>query len=165
MNVAVKTFIMGLVVLSLSPFSVLAQAPSADSYVGLGMDSNLADLVVNQGIIQTMTVTDNDAQDNTLSIAEIVGGITVHTSVTGAGTVTTDTAANIIAGSGGTKLTKDNDCITHFYVNDGTQTLTFAGGTGVTLSDAGQTVAANESAILLLCRTSSSAVKLHIFGA
>lgn len=147
-----------------SAHSAVAQAPSVERFVGLGMDSALASEVARQGIIRTHTVTDNDAQNNTLSIAEIVGGITVHTSVTGAGTVTTDTAVNIIAGSGGLQLKKNNDCIIHYYVNDGTQTLTFAGGTDVTVSDTGQTMAANEAATLLFCRTSATEVTMHIVG-
>ena len=153
-----------LTVLLLSASIAFAQAPTKNSMVGVGFTDTQANVLVNQGIVRTMTVTDNDAQNNTLSIAEIVGGITVHTSVTGGGTVTTDTAANIIAGSGGIKLTKNSDCISHFYVNDGSQTLTFAGGSGVTVSDTGNTILTNESAMLVFCRTSSTAVTMHIIG-
>ena len=112
---------------------------------------------------QILTVTDVDAQNNTLDVAELVTGITVHTSVTGGGTVTTDTAALIIAGASSVGiLDTDNECYQHYYINDGTQTLTFAGGTGVTVSDTGNTILTNEAAILLFCRTSSSAITMHI---
>lgn len=122
---------------------------------------------VGSGLLRNIyTVTDNDAQDNTLTVAELVGGITVHTSTTGGGTVTTDTAANIIAGNSGVgALDTNGECYTHLYINDGDQTLTFAGGTNVTIADTGETIATNEAAILYVCRTSSSAVTVYIVGA
>jgi len=123
-------------------------------------------LLVSAGHIRNkLSVTNNDAQNNTLTVAELVGGITVHTSTTGGGTVTTDTAVNIIAGSGGVgALTADGQCYEHYYINDGDQTLTFAGGTGVTISDTGQTVGSDESALLLVCRASSTTVTVYIIG-
>jgi uncharacterized lipoprotein NlpE involved in copper resistance len=115
---------------------------------------------------EVMTAADVDAQNNTLTVAQIVGGIVVHTSVTGGGTVTTDTAANIIAGASGVgALTANGQSIMMFYVNDGTQTLTFAGGTSVTVADTGQTIAADESAIVVFLRTSGTAVTAYILGA
>jgi len=113
-----------------------------------------------------MTATDVDAQTNTLTVAQIVGGIVVHTSVTGSGTVTTDTAVNIIAGSNGDGiLTNVGDTEICYYINDGDQTLTFAGGTDVTVADTGQTVAANESAILLFRKTAATTVTMYVIGA
>jgi hypothetical protein len=124
-------------------------------------------LLVTAGRIrEVLTPTDVDAQDNTLVVAQIAGGIVVHTSVTGAGTVTTDTAANIIAGSSGVgALTANGQCIACYYINDGDQTLTFAGGTDVTVADTGQTIAAHEAALLIFRRTSATAVTLYIIGA
>lgn len=117
-------------------------------------------------LTKIITVTNNDAQNNTLSVAELVGGVTVHTSVTGGGTVTTDTAANIIAGSSDVGVLGTNgQCYMHWYINDGNQTLTFAGGEGVTISDTGQTLAANEAAVLLVCRASATTVTVYIVGA
>jgi hypothetical protein len=52
-----------------------------------------------------------------------------------------------------------------YYVNDGNQTATFDGGTGVTIVDATQTVATKKSAILLFYRVSATAVTCFIFGA
>jgi len=115
---------------------------------------------------EVLTPVDVDAQNNTLTVAQIVAGIVVHTSVTGAGTVTTDTAANIIAGSGGVGALKNNgETISCRYINDGTQTLTLSAGTGVTIADAGQTIAADEAALLLFRRTSATAVTVYIIGA
>lgn len=123
-------------------------------------------VTANGFLTKVMSATDVDAQNNTLTVAQIAGGIVVHTSVTGAGTVTTDTAANIIAGASGVgALEQDGETVQCYYVNDGSQTLTFSGGTGVTVADTGQTIAADESAILLFRRASATTVTLYIFGA
>ena len=119
----------------------------------------------NGNVIKTLTVTDVNTQNDTMTVAEIVTGIYVHTSVTGGGTITTDTAANIIAGATSVgALTADNDCYQTYYINDGDQTVTFAGGDSVTVADTGQTIAENESAILLWCRATDATVKLYIIG-
>lgn len=124
-------------------------------------------LLVTAGRIrEVMTPTDVDAQNNTLTVAQIVGGIVVHTSVTGGGTVTTDTAVNIVAGSAGVgALTADGQCIICHYINDGTQVLTFAGDTGVTIADTGQTIGADEAAYIIFRRTSATTVVAYIVGA
>ena len=108
---------------------------------------------------EIMTVVNDDSQDMTLAAADILAGINVHTSVTSGGTVTSDTAANIIAN---VPLSADNECILSYYINDGSQTVTFAGGTGVTVADTGNTVLTNEAAVLLWRRTSATAVTLYI---
>jgi len=95
----------------------------------------------------------------TLAAADILAGINVHTSASSGGTVTSDTAANIIAN---VPLGKDNESITSYYINDGDQTCTFTGGTGVTVADTGNTVLINEAAVLVWRRTSSTAVTLYI---
>lgn len=132
-----------------------------------GITITAGGLLVTAGRIrEVMTPTDVDAQNNTLTVAQIVDGIVVHTSVTAAGTVTTDTATAIVAGASGVgALTANGQTIKCYYVNDGTQVLTFAGGTGVTVADTGQTIGADEAAILLFRRTSATAVTLYILGA
>ena len=112
-------------------------------------------------VTEVLTVTDDNAQHLTLAAEDIKGGINVHTSATGGGTVTVDTAANIIAK---VPLTEDNQCITSYYINDGDQTATFAADSGatVTIADAGNTVLINEAAVLLWRRTSATAVTLYI---
>lgn len=111
---------------------------------------------------EVLSLTDNDAQHNTLSAAEILGGLVVHTSTGGGGNVTTDTAANIIAGI---PLEENGQAIACYYINDGDQTLTPVGGDGVTVADDGQTIAANEAAILLFRRVSATAVTVYVIGA
>ena len=108
---------------------------------------------------EILTVVDDDSRHMTLAAADILAGINVHTSASSGGTVTTDTAANIIAN---VPLGKDNESITSYYINDGDQTATFAGGTGVTVADTGNTVLTNEAAVLVWRRTSSTAVTLYI---
>jgi hypothetical protein len=112
-------------------------------------------------VTEVLTVTDDNTQNMTLAAEDIKGGINVHTSTTGGGTVTVDTAANIIAK---VPLTEDNQCITSYYINDGDQTATFAADSGatVTIADAGNTVLINEAAVLLWRRTSATAVTLYI---
>src|SRR3990167_501590 len=115
---------------------------------------------------EVMTPTDVDTQNHTLTVAQIVGGIVVHTSVTGLGTITTDTAANIIAGSSGKGvLAADGESIICWYINDGTQVLTFVGGSNVTIADSGQTIGNQESALLLFRRASSTTVTMYHIGA
>jgi len=128
---------------------------------------NAGGVTVRSGRFQEkLSATTVNTQNNTLTVAQAVGGVVVHASVTGAGTVTTDTAANLIAGSNGVgALTSDGQCYSVYYINTGSQTLTLAGGTGVTIVDSGQTIGDNESAILLICRTSSTAVSVYHFGA
>jgi len=127
---------------------------------GLHQVSGTGGLNLNEGRLrEAMTATDVDAQNNTLTAAQINAGIVVHTSVTGGGTVTTDTAANIISNCG---LDENNQVIKVYYVNDGDQTLTFAGGSGVTIADTGSTILTNEAAMVLFQRTSSTAVKAFV---
>jgi hypothetical protein len=132
-----------------------------------GVTVTAGGLLVTAGRIrEVLTPADVDTQDNTLTVAQIVGGMVVHTSTTGGGTVTTDTAVNIIAGAGGVgALTADGQTIICYYINDGDQTLTLAGGNDVTFADVGQTIAASESALVLFRRVTSSTVAAYIVGA
>ena len=110
-------------------------------------------------ITETLTTVNDDSQNMTLAAADIKAGINIHTTATGGGTVTVDTAANIIAN---VPLTADNECCVSYYINDGDQTATFAVASGTTISDVGNTVPTNTAATLLWQRTSSTAVVLHI---
>jgi hypothetical protein len=110
-------------------------------------------------ITETLTAVDDNSQNMTLAAADILAGINVHTSTGGGGTVTVDTAANIISG---VPLANDDQCVVSYYVNDGDQTATFAVASGTTIADTGNTVLINEAAVLLWRRTSSSAVVLYM---
>ena len=126
------------------------------------LSSNTINPTIVSPFIEELSVTDVDAQGNTLTAAQVKAGIVVHTSVTGAGNVTSDTAANYIADL---NLDNDGDTMKCYYINDGDQTLTLQAGTGVTIADDGQTIGNNESAVLLIRRTSSSAVTIYHIGA
>lgn len=107
-----------------------------------------------------VTVTDKDTQSFTLTAAEFRTGIVVHTSVTGAGVVTFDTAANFISTL---NLDENDDVSTCLYINDGNQSVTLNGGTptGVTYVN-NPTIAAEGAATLVIRRTAADAVSVFI---
>ena len=128
-----------------------------------GLIVTAGNLLATERIVEVLTATDVDTQNHTLTVANIAAGIVVHTSTTGGGTVTTDTALNIIAGSGIlSALTANGQCVKCYYVNDGDQTVTFAGGTDVTVADTGNTVLINEAAVLLFRRDSSTTMTMYV---
>ena len=124
-------------------------------------DSNSDKVEVNGKLVKgNITVTDVDAQNHTLTAAEFLTGIVLHTSVTGAGSITFDTAANLISTL---ELESDNEVATCLYINDGAENVTLNGGTpaGVTYVN-NPTIAAEGSATLVVRRTGASAVQVII---
>lgn len=85
----------------------------------------------------TVTQVDVDAQNATLPASTLLAGLLVHTSVTGAGTLTVDTGANLDTAFPEWQIGEVYSC---FYLNDGTQTVTLTGDTGTTRLSA-QTIA------------------------
>ena len=128
---------------------------------GLHQVTGTGGININDGRLrQVLTVTDVNAQHNTLSAAQANAGIVLHTSTGGGGTVTADTAANYIATCG---LDTDGQCLEVYYVNDGNQTLTVNGAAaGITFVDTGNTILTNEAAVILIQRTSSTTCKIFI---
>ncbi len=81
--------------------------------------------------VSQMTVTTIDAQNGTPTIAQLLGGVILHNSKTGAGTITTPTGAEISAGISGVAV---GSTFRTLYHNYGNQTVTItAGASGVTL--------------------------------
>ena len=78
-----------------------------------------------------------------------------RTGPTGAATDTTDTAANIEAGIGGSMDVGDQILVA--YSNQVAQTITIAGGTGVTLRSTKATIASSGFGFLLLRKTGAGA--------
>lgn len=76
------------------------------------------------------TITDIDAQNATPTIAQILGGVIVHTSVTGAGTATVPIGSAMSAGVSGVAV---GSTIKWLYYNDGSQTATITAATNHTL--------------------------------
>lgn len=110
------------------------------------------------------TVTDVDAQNNTLTAAQMLAGTVVHTSVTGGGTVTLDTGANIKAAI--PQLNTAGRYLDMLYINDGNQTLTLANAaSGTTVGNVAQTIATNEAAVLRFVCTADATYVCYIVGA
>ena len=76
------------------------------------------------------TITDVDAQNATPTIAQIRGGVIVHTSATGAGTATVPTGTAMSAGITGVAI---GSTVEWLYYNDGDQTVTITAATGHSL--------------------------------
>lgn len=127
--------------------------------------NNTGGLYVAGPFMPKLTVTDVNAQNNSFTVAQAVAGIVLHTSATGGGTVTLDTAAHFIAGSSGVgALTNTGQSLVCYYVNDGDQTLTFADNADgkATVADTGNTIATNTAATVLIVKTAADSVKCYI---
>jgi len=81
-------------------------------------------------VVFQQTITDVDAQNATPTIAQILGGVVRHTSVTGAGTATVPTGTAMSAGVSGVAV---GSTIKWLYYNDGNQTVTITAATDHTL--------------------------------
>lgn len=144
------------------PLTLIKSAFEAGAQVFRSRSSlAIALTIAPQGIRKTMTVTDLDNDSDTLTAAAILGGIAVHSCGIGGGTLTTDTAVAIIAAFPGIQV---GELIKCYVINDGAGVSTLAGGADVTLGDAGQTLAANESAELIFLVTSATALTLYHWG-
>lgn len=104
------------------------------------------------GIGEGLTRVDVDAQNATLPAATLASGLLVHTSVTGGGTLTVDTAANLDAAFPEWQIGETMRC---HYVNDGNQTVTLTGNTGVTRVSA-MTIATLQGATIVFLKTAAS---------
>ena len=113
-------------------------------------------------MVEYLEAHDEDAQNVTLSAAEFRKGLVVHTSTAGEGTVTMDTAANLIATLG---LSANNMTAHCYYINDGNQNVLVSGAaTGVTYADTGCKIKENCAATILVRRTGASAVTVYVIG-
>lgn len=121
-------------------------------------------------IREAMTLSNiTTAGAGTYTAAQLVGGI-ITRDPTGAGrTDTTATGAELEAEiiAQGMALAND-DVIICYVINtaDAAETITLAAGaSGMTLSNVGQTIAQNESAMLIFQRTATNTFTCHIVGA
>lgn len=92
--------------------------------------STLTGQLTSTNPVLKQTITDVDAQNATPTIAQILGGIVRHTSVTGAGTATVPQGTAMSAGVTGVAV---GTTIKWLYYNDGDQTVTITAATGHTL--------------------------------
>jgi hypothetical protein len=101
----------------------------------------------------------------TYTTAQIAGGLITRDPTGGARTDIMPAAADLIADLG---LTKDGDAFEFYLINtaDAAEAITLGGTpTGVTYANAGQTLAQNEAARVIVVRTSSTTVTVYIVGA
>ncbi len=95
---------------------------------GLGRFRGQAHDFLTTGFVKRkVTRVDADEQNTTLTAARFASGLLVHTSVTGGGTLTLDTGANLDAAFPDWKAGETREC---YYQNDGNQTVTLTGATG-----------------------------------
>jgi hypothetical protein len=80
--------------------------------------------------VLNQTITNVDAQNATPTIAQILGGVVIHTSVTGAGTATVPTGTAMSAGIANVAV---GSTVKWLYYNDGSQTVTITAATDHTL--------------------------------
>ena len=138
----------------------VANATTFEGDVDLG-NAQADKVEINGKLVQgNITQTDADSQDHTITAAEFLTGVVVHTSATGAGEITFDTAANLIATL---ELESDDEVAKCLYINDGDQNVTLNGGSpsGVTYVN-NPTIAAEGAATLVVRRTGAAAVSVYI---
>jgi hypothetical protein len=99
-----------------------------------------------------VTAVDVDAQNATLPAATLASGLLIHTSVTGGGTLTVDTGANLDAAFPEWQIGEVRSC---YYINDGNQTVTLTGDTGTTRLSA-QTIATLQGRRIRFLKTAAS---------
>ena len=104
------------------------------------------------GISKGLTRVDVDAQNATLPAATLAAGLLVHTSETGGGTVTVDTADNLDAAFPEWQIGETMEC---HYQNDGDQTVTLTGATGTTRVSA-QTIATLQGRLIVFLKTAAN---------
>jgi hypothetical protein len=104
------------------------------------------------GIGRGLTRVDVDSQNATLPAATLASGLLVHTSATGAGTLTVDTGANLDTAFPEWQIGETMEC---HYVNDGNQTVTLTGDTGTTVVSA-QTIATLQGRRIVFLKTAAS---------
>lgn len=104
------------------------------------------------GPTSALTRVDVDATNATLPASTLLSGFLCHTSVTGAGTLTVDTAANLDSAFPEWQI--DETMVCH-YLNDGNQTVTLTGASGVTAL-AAQTIATLQGRTIVFLKTAAS---------
>jgi len=110
------------------------------------------------GLRPALVRVDIDAQSGTITAANMVSGLIVHTSASAGGTITTDTGANIDAAFPGLAV---GDAIEVRYVNDGTQVVTLTGASGCVVLSA-QTIAALQGITLTFIKLAPNS--FNVFG-
>ncbi len=114
---------------------------------------------VTNPVVQS-TVTTIDAQNGTPTIAQLLGGVILHNSKTGAGTVTTPTGTEISDGISGVAVGSMFKTLYHNYGNQ-TATIT-AGASGVTISGGTAAVTTGKHSELTFLCTAANTWTLYL---
>lgn len=104
------------------------------------------------GPSRAVTREDQDAQNATMLAATLINGFLVHTSVTGAGTLTVDTGANLDTAFPEWQVGETMEC---YYLNDGNQTVTLTGASGTTALSA-QTILTLQGRVIRFLKTAAA---------
>ena len=115
---------------ALSGVNTLSGATTLSGANTLSGATTITGATITPNTVSNQTITDVDATNATPTIAQILGGVIVHTSVTGAGTATVPTGTAMSAGVSGVAI---GSTIEWLYYNDGNQTVTITAATGHTL--------------------------------
>ena len=128
-----------------------------------GLTATSDGVLINAGRLRShLDHTSINARSHTLTAEQIYKGLLTQTTATGAGNLTTPTAAQIIAGHNGLgALTADGQTITLLVSNDGDQTLSVVAGADVT-ADVTRTIGTMTSATLVFKRTGANAVTCYV---
>lgn len=116
------------------------------------------------GAVALATADDTVVGNETLTTTQMLAGVLTRDPNGAARTDTTPTGTLIDTAFPGLQV---NEYITFIIINtaDAAEAITIAGGTGVTINNAGQTIAQNESAILLFKKTGAATYTVYIVGA
>jgi hypothetical protein len=143
--------------------------PTSGTYVHAALESaGVTSIILNNGNTDTdsnFLENNVDAQNHTLTAANFLAGIVVHTSVTGAGTVTFPTASTIRTAFSPALST--GSIAELIYVNDGNQNVTFAQDAGATVSlrnGSSPTIAANSACKIIFDFTSTTACNAYVLA-
>lgn len=115
---------------------------------GLSIGRTAASVVFG-GTVNTAVAT----QSFTATAAQCLGGLITHTSVTGAGTFTVPTGAQLTAGISGS-TTGDNFWLV--YANVGSQTVTITAATGTTLTGTVAVPTGKNAQIFFVCTAANT---------
>lgn len=119
-------------------------------------------IVFTGNVYKRLTATTIDAQNGTPTIAQLLGGLILHNSKTGGGTLTTPTGAQISAGIAGVAVGDSFECT---YVNYGNQTVTItAGASGVTVTGTAAITTGKNALLRFYCSAANTWIVYPVFG-
>lgn len=117
--------------------------------------------------VQEFALADDTTAGNlTYTAAQLSSGVFTRDPNGSARTDVFADATDLIAAAA-LNLSVDGDTAICYFINtaNGAETITMSGGTGITFANVGQTIAQDEAVIIVMRRTSSTAVTVYLIGA